>query len=229
MLQIKDLKKQYFTLDGIITALDGVTLEIENGDFVAIVGSSGSGKTTLLNMIGGLDIPDSGSIILNQINITKLSQEKQAKLRRTSIGFIYQFYNLIPELNVTENITLPAELDGKVINFKKVNEIIAKVGLTGREKAMPSSMSGGEQQRVAIARAIFNQPSLLLADEPTGNLDKYNGEEIMGLISELNQKYNVTVLMVTHSDWVATQAKRIITIEKGKISSDRRLKNVSDN
>ncbi len=227
MLQIKNLKKQYLTLDGVITALDDVTLEIEDGDFVAIVGSSGSGKTTLLNMIGGLDIPDSGSVIINGKNITKLSPAKQAKLRRNTIGFIYQFYNLIPELNVTENITLPAELNGEEINLDTVNKIINKVGLTGREKAMPSSMSGGEQQRVAIARAIFNKPTILLADEPTGNLDNSNSEEIMGLLTELNQKYGVTVLVVTHSEWVANNAKRIITIDKGQISCDRRLQDVT--
>ncbi len=222
MLQIKNLQKKYATLDGEITALNNVSLHIAAGDFVAIVGKSGSGKTTLLNMIAGLDIPDSGSILLDGTDIVKLSAKKTTLLRRQQIGVIYQFYNLIPELNVIENITLPTELGGGHIDTKRLSEIMAIVGLSGREQAYPNTLSGGQQQRVAIARALFQGPSLLLADEPTGNLDSENSAEVLHLLKTMNQAHGITVLVVTHSEVVAHEAGRVITISDGSIVSDRR-------
>lgn len=222
MLKICDLNKKYSTLDGEITALDNVTFQADNGEFIAIVGKSGSGKTTLLNMIGGLDIPDSGSILIDGTDIVKLSNRQTAKLRRQKIGIIYQFYNLIPELNISENITLPTELDGGEVDAERLSEILKTVGLDGREQAYPNTLSGGQQQRVAIARAIFNKPSLILADEPTGNLDAENGAEILGLLKTMNKEHGITVLVVTHSENVAREAERVIALSDGKIVSDRR-------
>ena len=222
MLKINDLKKKYSTLDGEIAALDGVSFTAADGEFIAIVGKSGSGKSTLLNMIGGLDIPDSGSILLDGTDIVKLSNRQTAMLRRQKIGIIYQFYNLIPELNVSENITLPTELDGGEIDREWLASILKTVGLDGRENAYPNTLSGGQQQRVAIARALYNKPSLILADEPTGNLDAENGDEIMRLLKDMNKESGATVLIVTHSESVAREAKRVITISDGKIESDRR-------
>ena len=222
MLKINDLKKKYSTLDGEIAALDGVSFTAADGEFIAIVGKSGSGKSTLLNMIGGLDIPDSGSILLDGTDIVKLSNRQTAMLRRQKIGIIYQFYNLIPELNVSENITLPTELDGGEIDREWLASILKTVGLDGRENAYPNTLSGGQQQRVAIARALYNKPSLILADEPTGNLDADNGDEIMRLLKDMNKESGATVLIVTHSESVAREAKRVITISDGKIESDRR-------
>lgn len=222
MLKINDLKKKYSTLDGEIAALDGVSFTAADGEFIAIVGKSGSGKSTLLNMIGGLDIPDSGSILLDGTDIVKLSNRQTAMLRRQKIGIIYQFYNLIPELNVSENITLPTELDGGETDSERLSDILKSVGLDGRENAYPNTLSGGQQQRVAIARALYSKPSLILADEPTGNLDAENGAEIMRLLKDMNKKSGATVLIVTHSESVAREAERIITIFDGKIESDRR-------
>ena len=222
MLQIKNLQKKYFTLDGEITALNNVSLDIRKGEFVAIVGKSGSGKTTLLNMIGGLDIPDSGSIVFDGVDIVKLSSKKTAVLRRQKIGVIYQFYNLIPELNIIENITLPTELNGGKIDTEWLSEILTVVGLNDREQAYPNTLSGGQQQRVAIARALFNKPLLILADEPTGNLDSENSTEVLRLLKTMNEEHKITVLVVTHSETVAREAKRVITISNGNIVSDRR-------
>ena len=222
MLHINGLSKKYHTLDGEVTALDSISLNIHKGDFVAIVGKSGSGKTTLLNMIGGLDIPDSGSIIFEGTDITKLSEKRAAELRRRKIGIIYQFYNLIPELTASENITLPVELDGGKIDKSRLSEIMSVVGMIGRAQAYPDTLSGGQQQRVAIARALFNNPALILADEPTGNLDNENSDEIMRLLKILNDEQDVTVLVVTQSAAVADRAERVITLSNGKIVSDRR-------
>ena len=222
MLRIKDLSKRYTTADGEIVALDNLSLHIKKGEFIAIVGKSGSGKTTLLNMIGGLDTPDAGSILLEGIDIAKLSSKKTALLRRRKIGVIYQFYNLIPELNVYENITLPTELDGGEIDTQWLGEIMRTVGLDGREQAYPSALSGGQQQRVAIARALFNRPAILLADEPTGNLDGENSVEVLRLLKTMNEEHGITVLVVTHSDSVAKEAKRVIRISDGRIVEDRR-------
>lgn len=222
MLKINNLNKKYLTTDGEIVALDNVNLQVKKGDYVAIVGKSGSGKTTLLNMVGGLDIPDSGSIIFDGRDIVKLSNRKTAILRRQNIGVIYQFYNLIPELNLVENITLPTELDGGKIDKAWLKEILDIVGLTGRENAYPNTLSGGQQQRVAIARALFNKPMLILADEPTGNLDSENSAEILRLLKKMNEEHGITILVVTHSDAVADEAKRVIKMSDGKVVSDRR-------
>lgn len=222
MLKIRNLNKKYFTVDGEIIALDNVSLQVNRGEYIAIVGKSGSGKTTLLNMIGGLDIPDSGSILFDRTDIVKLSNKNTAILRRQKIGVIYQFYNLIPELNIVENITLPTELDGGEIDKEWLAEILKIVGLNGREQAYPNTLSGGQQQRVAIARALFNKPLLILADEPTGNLDGENSAEVLRLLKTMNEEHKITVLIVTHSEAVAHEAKRVITISDGVIVSDRR-------
>ena len=222
MLKIRNLNKKYLTVDGEIIALDNVSLQVNRGEYIAIVGKSGSGKTTLLNMIGGLDIPDSGSILFDGTDIVKLSNKNTAILRRQKIGVIYQFYNLIPELNIVENITLPTELDGGEIDKAWLAEILKIVGLSGREQAYPNTLSGGQQQRVAIARALFNKPLLILADEPTGNLDGENSTEILRLLKTMNEEHKITVLVVTHSEAVAREAKRVITISDGVIVSDRR-------
>ena len=222
MLKIRNLNKKYFTVDGEIIALDNVSLQVNRGEYIAIVGKSGSGKTTLLNMIGGLDIPDSGSILFDGTDIVKLSNKNTAILRRQKIGVVYQFYNLIPELNIVENITLPTELDGGEIDKEWLAEILKIVGLNGREQAYPNTLSGGQQQRVAIARALFNKPLLILADEPTGNLDGENSAEVLRLLKTMNEEHNITILIVTHSDVVAREAKRVITISNGAIVSDRR-------
>ena len=222
MLKIRNLNKKYITVDGEIIALDNVSLQVDRGEYIAIVGKSGSGKTTLLNMIGGLDIPDSGSILFGETDIVKLSNKKTAVLRRQKIGVIYQFYNLIPELNIVENITLPTELDGGEIDKEWLAEILKIVGLNGREQAYPNTLSGGQQQRVAIARALFNKPLLILADEPTGNLDSENSDEVLRLLKAMNEEHKITVLIVTHSEAVAREAKRVITISDGVIVSDRR-------
>lgn len=222
MLKIRNLNKKYSTVDGEVVALDNVSLQVNRGEYIAIVGKSGSGKTSLLNMIGGLDIPDSGSIIFDGADIVKLTSKKAAVLRRKKIGVIYQFYNLIPELNIVENITLPTELDGGEIDKDWLAEILKIVGLNGREQAHPNTLSGGQQQRVAIARALFNKPLLILADEPTGNLDSENCSEVLRLLKTMNEEHKITVLIVTHSEAVAREAKRVITISDGVIVSDRR-------
>ena len=222
MLHIQNLNKTYSTASGEIVALDNLSLVIPGGDFVAIVGRSGSGKTTLLNMIAGLDHPDSGTIFFDGTEITSLSPNQAALLRRKQIGVVYQFYNLIPELNVEENITLPTELNGEPVDRDRLARILAAVGLTGRESAYPNTLSGGQQQRVAIARALFCRPSLLLADEPTGNLDSENSREILRLLTEANRQQGVTVVVVTHSDEVAAAADRTVTLADGRLAGDRR-------
>lgn len=222
MININGLSKKYTALQNDIIALDNVTLNIATGDFVAIIGESGSGKTTLLNMLSGLDTPDSGAVSIDGTVITRLSQNEAAKLRRQKIGVIYQFYNLVPELNMRDNITLPTELDKRRIDEERLAKIIEAVGLSGRELDFPAALSGGQQQRVAIARALYGNPSLILADEPTGNLDERNGDEILRLLYELNEKHGITVIVVTHSRTVAAAAKRVISLECGKVVSDDR-------
>ncbi len=222
MININGLSKKYTALQNDIIALDNVTLNIATGDFVAIIGESGSGKTTLLNMLSGLDTPDSGTVSIDGTVITRLSQNEAAKLRRQKIGVIYQFYNLVPELNMRDNITLPTELDKRRIDEERLAKIIETVGLSRRELDFPTALSGGQQQRVAIARALYGNPSLILADEPTGNLDERNGDEILRLLYELNEKHGITVIVVTHSRTVAATAKRVIRLECGKVVSDDR-------
>ncbi len=222
LLQINGLSKKYSTLDGEIVALDNVSLRIDKGELVSVIGKSGSGKTTLLNMIGGLDTPDSGSIIFDGADITALSQRRTAELRRRKIGIIYQFYNLIPELNVAENILLPCELDGREPNMEWFRKIMKMTGLEGREQAYPADISGGQQQRTAIARALLFEPSLILADEPTGNLDPENSAEILRLLKYMNEELGSTVIIVTHSMSVAENTKRVIELSDGAVIRDRR-------
>ena len=221
-LKITELRRSFMTAEGELFALDGIDLTINDGEFVAIVGESGSGKTTLLNMLAGLDTPTSGKIILGDTDLTSLRSDALARLRRRRIGVIYQFYNLIPELNIRDNITLPTELDGELPDEERLTEITKSVGLGGRENDFPSMLSGGQQQRAAIARALYQKPSLLLADEPTGNLDSRNSREIMALLTELNKKDGITLVVVTHSEEVAKMARRVIRLEDGRVAEDRR-------
>ncbi len=226
MLTIRNLCKSYPSsgknAEGDIVALDRVSIHIPKGDFTAVMGRSGSGKSTLLNMIAGLDNPDSGQILLDGMDVTKLSQNKTAALRRQKIGVVYQFYNLIPELTVEENILLPTQLDGKETDLAWLQEIVSVMGLTGRAGDYPHTLSGGQQQRVAVARALYQRPDLLLADEPTGNLDGENSREVMKLLSLMNTEYGVTLLVVTHSEEVAASARRLLRMEHGRVVEDRR-------
>ncbi|MBO5316218.1 MAG: ABC transporter ATP-binding protein [Clostridia bacterium] len=219
-IKITNLTKQYDSFGTKITALDCVNLAFNNGELVAIIGESGSGKTTLLNQLCGMDVPDKGEIIIDEINLTKLSSNDLCKMRRSKIGVVYQFYNLIPELNIRDNITLPVELDGGEIDEDELSEILKTVGLFGRERDFPSALSGGQQQRVAIARALFQKPALILADEPTGNLDEKNSEDILGLLCKLNEEKKITVIIVTHSKVVADRAGRLISLKNGQVISD---------
>ena len=219
-IKIRDLTKKYDSFGTEITALGGVNLTFGDGELVAIIGESGSGKTTLLNQLCGMDVPDKGEIIFDGINLTKLSSDELCKMRRSKIGVIYQFYNLIPELNIRDNITLPVELDGGKVDEDELAEILKTVGLFGRERDFPSALSGGQQQRVAIARALFQKPSLILADEPTGNLDEKNSEDILELLCKLNEGRKITVIIVTHSKVVADRAKRLISLKNGQVISD---------
>lgn len=219
-IKIKDLTKKYDSFGTEITALGGVNLTFNDGELVAIIGESGSGKTTLLNQLCGMDVPDNGEIIIDGINLTKLSSNDLCKMRRSKIGVVYQFYNLIPELNIRDNITLPVELDGGNVDENELSEILKTVGLFGRERDFPSALSGGQQQRVAIARALFQKPSLILADEPTGNLDEKNSDDILGLLCKLNEEKKITVIIVTHSKVVADRAKRLISLKNGQVISD---------
>lgn len=219
-IKITNLEKKYDSFGTQIVALGGVNLTFNDGELVAIIGESGSGKTTLLNQLCGMDIPDKGEILIDGTNLTRLSSDELCKMRRSKIGVVYQFYNLIPELNVRDNITLPVELDGGEINEDELTDILNLVGLVGRERDFPSALSGGQQQRVAIARALFQKPSLILADEPTGNLDEKNGEDILSLFCKLNEEKKITVIIVTHSKTVADRAKRLISLKGGQVICD---------
>ena len=219
-IKITNLTKKYVSFGTEITALDGVNLTFNDGELVAIIGESGSGKTTLLNQLCGMDVPDKGEIVIDGINLTKLSSNDLCKMRRSKIGVVYQFYNLVPELNIRDNITLPVELDGGNVDENELWEILKTVGLFGRERDFPSALSGGQQQRIAIARALFQKPSLILADEPTGNLDEKNSEDILGLLCKLNEEKKITVIIVTHSKVVADRAKRLISLKNGQVISD---------
>jgi len=219
-IKLHNISKKYDAKVKKIIALDGINLSFKDGEFVAVMGESGSGKTTLLNTLCGLEIPDSGEIYFNETNFTALSKNEQAVLRRSKIGVIYQFYNLIPELSIKDNITLPSELDGKAEDTAYLSEILDTVGLNGRENDFPSSLSGGQQQRAAIARALYQRPSLILADEPTGNLDEKNGEEILSLLLRESKERKITVITATHSRAVAECAERVITLSSGSVISD---------
>ncbi len=224
ILEVKNLIKTYGKGDSLVKAVDGVDLSVKEGEFVAIIGASGSGKSTLLHMIGGVDRPDKkgGEIIIAGENITKLNDNKLALFRRQKIGIIYQFYNLIPVLTVRENITLPVDLEKKEVDEKYLEQLIDALGLKNRETHLPNQLSGGQQQRVAIGRALFNRPALILADEPTGNLDSKSGAEIVKLLKLANEKYHQTIILVTHDLEIAKQADRLITFADGKIVSDKK-------
>ena len=217
ILTIKDLKKIYGSGETQVNALDGISMTVERGEFVAIVGSSGSGKTTLLNMVGGLDIPTSGEIIVDQKKIQELSDDELTVFRRRKIGFIFQQYNLIQMLSVWENIILPLKLDGRRVDVEYIQKIAQILGLSAKLKCIPKQLSGGQQQRVAIARALATKPALVLADEPTGNLDSRTSQDVMGLLKITSSKFNQTILMITHNEELAQLADRILRIEDGKI------------
>ncbi|MBR0134375.1 ABC transporter ATP-binding protein [Candidatus Saccharibacteria bacterium] len=220
ILEVKNLVKTYGKGDNLVKAVDDVSFTVEEGEFVAIIGASGSGKSTLLHIIGGVDNSTSGEVIVDGENITKLNADKLAIYRREKVGIIYQFYNLIPVLTVSENITLPANLANKTIDQEYQKELIETLGLTDRVNHLPNQLSGGQQQRVAIGRALFNRPKLILADEPTGNLDKKSGDEIVNLLKIANEKYHQTIILVTHDMNIAEKAGRIISVEDGKIIAD---------
>ena len=220
ILQTKDLKKYYGTEPNITRALDGVNFSVEQGEFVAVVGTSGSGKSTLLHMMGGLDTPTSGSVVVAGKELAKMNDEQLTIFRRRNIGFIFQNYNLVPILNVYENIVLPVELDGDTVDQKFMDEVVTMLGLEDKLKSMPNNLSGGQQQRVAIARALVAKPAIVLADEPTGNLDSENSKEIVALLRKFNREHNQTVIMITHDERIAQSADRIIAIEDGKIVKD---------
>ena len=220
VLEVKELIKKYGQGEAEVIALDHVSFSVERGEFVAIVGASGSGKSTLMNLIGGLDHPTGGSVIIEENDITSMSEDELAIFRRSNLGIIYQFYNLIPTLTAEENIALPWKLDGRRENKKRLAEILQLLGLEKRAKHLPGQMSGGQQQRVSIGRALINEPAFILADEPTGNLDSRTGMEIMDSLKHANQRYKQTILLVTHDEKIALQAGRIITIGDGKIVKD---------
>ena len=220
ILRVDNLKKVYGKGENAVHALDGVSFSVEQGEFVALIGPSGSGKSTLLHILGAVDVPTSGKVIMGGKDVFAQNEEALAIFRRRQVGLIYQFYNLIPVLNVTENITLPVLLDGRKVNEQRLQEMISLLGLDGREKHLPNQLSGGQQQRVSIGRALMNAPSVVLADEPTGNLDSKNSQEIMNLLRESNEKFHQTLIMITHDENIALQADRIIAIEDGKIVRD---------
>lgn len=222
ILQVENLSKHYGKNEQLVKALDEITFSVEKGEFVAIVGASGSGKSTLLHLIGGVDKPTSGKIIVDGVDITSLKEEELAKYRREKTSIIYQFYNLIPVLNIRENIEFPVLIDGKKVDEEFLNELIEVLNLQNRTSHLPNELSGGEQQRVAIARALLIKPNLLLADEATGNLDSKATHQILELLTLTNQKYQQTILMVTHDLELARYASRIITIKDGKIVADEK-------
>ena len=219
ILQTKELRKHYGIEENLVKALDGVDLSIEKGEFIAIVGTSGSGKSTLLNMLGGLDTATSGSVLINGKDLSKLNNDELTIFRRRNIGFVFQDYNLVPILNVYENIVLPIELDGQKADIKFVEDIIKTLGLTEKINSLPNQLSGGQQQRVAIARALATKPAIVLADEPTGNLDTKTSNEVLSIMKITSQKFNQTIVMITHNEEIAQLADRIIRIEDGKIDS----------
>ena len=217
ILKVENLTKTYGSGENLVHAVDDVSFSVEKGEFVAIVGASGSGKSTLLHLIGGVDRPTSGKIFVDGNDISKMNDDKLAVFRRRQVGIVYQFYNLIPILTVEENITLPCDLDGRGVDRERLEMILDSFGLRARRKHLPNQLSGGQQQRTSIARALINNPSLVLADEPTGNLDSKSSEEVMSMLKMCNQSYGQTVIMITHNLDIAKQADRIITISDGKI------------
>ena len=220
ILEVTNLCKTYGKGDTMVKALDNVSFSIEKGEFVAIIGPSGSGKSTLLHILGGVDVPTKGSVVINQTDISNLDETALAIFRRRQIGLIYQFYNLIPILTVQENLTLPLLLDGRKPDEKQISTLVKRLGLEHRLDHLPNQLSGGQQQRVSIGRALVNNPALMLADEPTGNLDSENSKEIISLLRQFNKDFNQTVIIITHDEKIANSADRVITIEDGKITGD---------
>ena len=224
LLRCENISKVYGTGDGKTVALQDVSFSVEKGEFVSIVGASGSGKSTLLHIIGGVDKPTSGKVFINGTDIHSQSEDKLAIFRRRHIGLVYQFYNLLPELNVDENIVLPHMLDGRKPDKERLDKIVEYLGLSDRRSHLPNELSGGQQQRVSIGRALFSKPELLLADEPTGNLDRKNSAEIVELLKESNRKFGQTLILITHDENIALQADRIIYMEDGNIVKDDRIR-----
>ena len=220
LIETYDLTKIYFGGENEVRALDGVSLGVDRGEFVAVVGSSGSGKSTLLHLLGGLDIPTSGKVIIDGTDIYTLAPDNLTVFRRRSIGFVFQKYNLIPELNVYENITLPLGLDGRDANPDEVAELLNILGIEDKKRSLPSKLSGGQQQRVAIARALITKPHIILADEPTGNLDSQAGGDVMRALISLNERYKQTIILITHNNELARMTPRIVRIEDGRIADD---------
>lgn len=218
ILKTTDLKKYYGTEPNVTRALDGVSFSVEQGEFVAVVGTSGSGKSTLLHMMGGLDVPTSGSVCVRDKELAKMDDEQLTIFRRRNIGFVFQNYNLVPILNVYENIVLPVELDGDTVDKKFMDGVVSMLGLEDKLQNMPNSLSGGQQQRVAIARALITKPAIVLADEPTGNLDSHTSADVMGLLQRTSNEFNQTVVMITHNNDIAQLTDRIVRIEDGRIA-----------
>ena len=224
ILRIDHLTKTYGTGDTAVRALDDVSFSVAAGEFVAIIGSSGSGKSTLLHMIGGVDRPTSGTVYLNGENVFERSDEQLAVFRRREVGLVYQFYNLVPVLDVVENMCLPVLMDGRKVNERRLTALLSRLGLAGREHHLPNQLSGGQQQRVAIGRALMNAPAVVLADEPTGNLDSKNSAEIMALLRKSNRELKQTLVVITHDEEIALSADRVIALEDGRIASDTRAR-----
>lgn len=220
ILRVENLTKIYGKGENEVRALDDVSFSVNKGEFVAVIGPSGSGKSTLLHILGGVDRPTSGRVLMDGKDVYAQNEEQLAIFRRRQVGLIYQFYNLIPVLNVTENITLPVLMDGQKVNRDRLKELITTLGLNGRENHLPNQLSGGQQQRVSIGRALMNAPAVVLADEPTGNLDSKNSKEIVDLLKISNEKYGQTLIVITHDESIALQADRIISIDDGKITRD---------
>lgn len=220
ILRVENLCKTYGKGENEVKALDNVSFTVNKGEFVAIIGPSGSGKSTLLHILGGVDKPTSGKVYMDGSDVYAQNEEQLAVFRRRQVGLIYQFYNLIPVLNVTENITLPVLMDGQKVNNDRLKELLTTLKLKGRENHLPNQLSGGQQQRVSIGRALMNAPAVVLADEPTGNLDSKNSQEIVDLLKMSNEKYNQTLIIITHDENIALQADRILAIEDGKITRD---------
>ena len=224
ILKIENLTKVYGEGENQVRALDGVSFSVEKGEFLAIIGPSGSGKSTLLHILGGVDRPTSGKVWMDGQDVYEQNEEQLAIFRRRQVGLIYQFYNLIPVLDVVENMTLPVLMDGRQVNEERLRELLDTLGLTDRQKSLPNQLSGGQQQRVSIGRALMNAPAVVLADEPTGNLDSKNSQEIVELLKQSNRKYGQTLIVITHDESIALQADRVIAIEDGRIVRDERIR-----
>ena len=226
LMQIQDLSKLYGQGENQVRAVDDISFSVEKGEFLAIIGPSGSGKSTLLHILGGVDRPTSGKVFVDGQDVYAQNEDQLAIFRRRQVGLIYQFYNLIPVLNVVENMTLPVLMDGRQVNQERLEELLDVLGLRGREKHLPNQLSGGQQQRVSIGRALMNAPAVVLADEPTGNLDSKNSQEIVELLKMSNKKYGQTLVIITHDENIALQAHRVIAIEDGRITRDERIREV---